>query len=55
MHQNDYLAILGALTLGYIIYKGFKLLLHKIPKVTNPFRKWVQTEVVKYLNEIKNG
>jgi hypothetical protein len=54
MNQNEYLAIFGALSLGYAIYKGIKWLWYNIPTMGNPIRKWVKKEVVNYLNELRD-
>jgi hypothetical protein len=54
MNQNEYLAIFGAISLLYAMYRGIKWLWYHIPTIGNPIRKWVKKEVVNYLNELKN-
>lgn len=42
------LAIVGALSLGYLTFKGIKWLF------TNPLKWYIRKQVVEYLNELKN-
>jgi hypothetical protein len=48
---NDMLPSVGALTLGYLTYRGIKFLVSKIK--TNPLKTYIRKIVLDYLNELQ--
>lgn len=50
---NDMLPSIGALTLGYLTYKGIRYLISKIK--SNPLKTYIRKEVVNYLNQLKEN
>lgn len=48
---NDSLPSIGAISLGYLTYRGIRYLVSKIKR--NPLKTYIQKEVINFLNEIK--
>ncbi len=50
------LAIIGAFTIGYASFKGFKWLWVRrtLISLKNPLKQYIRRQVVEYLKELKN-
>jgi len=50
------LAIIGAFTIGYASFKGFKWLWVRRTRISlkNPLKQYIRRQVVEYLKELKN-